>query len=209
MFEHLGVIGGQAHEEQQGDGAVDHVQQTEAEHPEQAEQPADGPDDQQGHQTAHEFGAPAGQAVFGAPAVDGHDAEIQRADQEGKHQRGDVVADKDGAEVDAVEHRIPEEQPRGGAGLQLGDPGAEHDHHNQLGNKQQPDQAGGGQHHPGAGYRRGQRHRKGGQQTGAHPAEGFGHELVQGAERAFGIRDVIVAIIHHFALQSPFILGTL
>ena len=96
VFQHLGVIGGQAHEDQQTDGAEHKVHDAEAK-AEQAEQPAHKAADDQGNQAAHELGAPAGQVTVGDVAVHRHNAEVDRTDEERQNQAAEVIHEEDGA----------------------------------------------------------------------------------------------------------------
>src|SRR5699024_4808107 len=80
-LEHLGVIRRQAHEQQQADRAQHQVHKAESQ-PKQAEQAADQRADDHSHKAAQQLGAPAGEVAAGHSAVDGHDAEVDRADQE-------------------------------------------------------------------------------------------------------------------------------
>src|SRR5699024_8338805 len=104
----LGVVSGKAHEDQQADGTQHNVKETEVIDKQHAEER----DDEQGKESAHEHGAPAGQVFLGAHAVNGHDAEIQCAHQEGQNQCGEIVHHKVDAEVDAGKHRIGKEHGR-------------------------------------------------------------------------------------------------
>ena len=117
VFQHLGVIGGQAHEDQQADGAEHKIHDAEAK-AEQAEQPAHQAADDQGNQTAHELGAPAGQVTVGDVAVHRHNAEVDRTDEERQNQAAEVIHEEDGAQIQAVEHRVGEEDARGRGRLQ-------------------------------------------------------------------------------------------
>ena len=195
MPEHLGVIGGNAHKQQQPDGAQQQVAKAEAK-AQQAEQPAHQRADDQRDQTAEQLGTPAGQVLVGGGAVHRHNAKIDSAHQKRQHQRAEAVRHKQGGQVQTVQHRIPEEQPCGGGGLQAHHPGGQNHNQHQLADGGHPNQTAAVQRYKQPGGDCGKRHGKGDQQTGKHPAKGFGHIFVQGAEGTFGVGNIVIVWIH-------------
>ena len=189
IFQHLGVIRRQAHENQQTDGAEQQVRNAEvqAEHTQQtAHQCAD----DQRDQAAHQFGTPAGQVAVGDIAVHSHDAEVDRTDEERQDQRAVVVHQEDGAEVDAVEHRITEEKCRRRGGLQFLHPGGQDKHHDQLCDGGKDEQAGVDNRENQSGRNRANADAERDKQACKHPAEALGHKLGKRTKGAFRIRNI-------------------
>lgn len=103
--------------------------------------------------------------------VDGHNAEVDSAHQEGQHQAAQAVYQEDGGQVHAVKHRIQEEEPRGGGRLNLGDTAGQHEHQHQFPDEGGVDQTAGNQRNNKAADHRGDAGGKRHQQTGKHPAK--------------------------------------
>ena len=183
----LGVIGGEAHEDQQTNAAQHNVKDAEVAHKQHAEHR----DNEQSKETAHQFGAPAGEVLLGAHAVDGHDAEIERAYQEGKNQRRQVIHHKVDAEVDAGEYGVGKEHGRCGAGADVLDVHGEHCHENEFRNGQYKDDTAGIQRDEGTRHHRGKSHTESDEQAGKHPAESPGHILAEREERALRVNRVL------------------
>ena len=205
VFQHLGVIGGQAHEDQQTDSAEHKVHDAEAK-AEQAEQPAHQAADDQGNQTAHELGAPAGQVTVGDVAVHRHNAEVDRTDEERQNQAAEVIREEDGAQIQAVEHRVGEEDARGRGRLQRLHPGRQHEHQHQLRDGGQDEQARGDERVDQPRHHCADTDQERDQQTGKHPAEGLGHKLGKRTKGAFRIRNIRIIAIHSC---NPLSLGSI
>ena len=177
MLEHLGIIGGQTHEQEQTNGAEQQITNAKAE-AKQAEQAANQGADDHGDQTAHQFGAPADQAAVSGSTVHGHNAEVDSAHQEGQHQAAQIIDQEDGAEVQAVECRIGKEDASSGAWLQAGDTGGQYTDQNQLCNAGDEEDTAVDESIDQTGGNSTDGHGEGDQQTGKHPAEGLGHILI-------------------------------
>ena len=174
----LGVISREQHKHQDRNRAKHDIHHAKARAGQHADQAAHQAGQNNGNQSTHQVDTPAAQIALGSGTVNSHNAKVHGTNQERQNQRGKIIDDKVGAQVDAVQHRIGKEQPRCGGGLQAFHPSGQNRNQHQLRNAQEEYQAGAEHQLKQRGGNGKQCRCKGNQQTGGHPAVGAGHILV-------------------------------